>query len=152
MEDVDRGNETVTSLRERLNIAGAVCGVAEGFTDLIDGGAERVVEVDDGVSTPEAKLKILPGNDLTGTLEEHGENLKGLRLQLDPETSLPEFAALEIHLEEPEGEFRVGDRGRHLCEKNLAELTVSLVLSRAATVDRCAVSARRTGICQEIKN
>ena len=54
MEDVDRSDEAVASLGEGLDIAGAVGGVAEGFADLVDGGAEGVVEVDDRVTTPEA--------------------------------------------------------------------------------------------------
>ena len=117
MQDVDGGDEAVAALGERLDIAGAVGGVAEGFADLVDGGAEGVVEVDDGVTTPEAELEVFAGDDLSGALEERGENLKGLRLQLDAETGLPEFAALEVHLEEPEGEFRVGDGGRHCAKR-----------------------------------
>ncbi len=117
MQDVDGGDEAVASLGERLDVAGAVGGVAEGFADLVDGGAEGVVEVDDRVTTPEAEVEVFPGDDLSGALEERGQNLKRLRLQLDAETGLPEFAALEVHLEEPEGEFRVGDGGRHFAKR-----------------------------------
>ena len=117
MQDIYRRDEAIASFGECLDKAGTVGGVAEGFADLVDGGAEGVVEVNDRVTTPETQLELLPGDDLAGVLEERGENFKRLRLQLDPETSLPEFTALEVHLEEPEGEFRVGDGGRHFAKR-----------------------------------
>ena len=78
MQDVDGSDEAVATLGEGLNIAGAFGGVAEGFADLVDGGAEGVVEVDDGVAAPEAELEVVAGDDLSGALEERGENFEGL--------------------------------------------------------------------------
>src|SRR6185437_11365227 len=151
VQDVDGGDEAVAALGEGLNVAWAFGGVAEGLADLVDGGAERVVEIDDRVTTPEAELEVLAGDDLSGALEERGKNFKGLRLQLNPKTGLPEFAALEVHLEKPEGEFRVGDGGRH-CANRPRGLDFITRVSCVAIVDTATVSARRAGICQEIKN
>jgi hypothetical protein len=89
VKDIDWSDEAVAALGERLNITGAVGGVAEGFADLVDGGAEGVVEVYDRVTTPETELKFVAGYYLAGMLEQRGQNLEGLSLQLDPKASLP---------------------------------------------------------------
>ena len=120
----DGGDEAVAALGEGFDVAGVVGGVSEGFADFINGGAERVVEVDDGVAAPEAELEVVAGDDLAGALEERGEDFEGLALQLNPKTSLPEFSAIEVHLKESEGEFRIGDRGLPSArERYLAEMT-----------------------------
>ena len=77
MQDIYRRDEAIASFGECLDKAGTVGGVAEGFADLVDGGAEGVVEVNDRVTTPETQLELLPGDDLAGVLEERGENFKG---------------------------------------------------------------------------
>jgi len=48
-----------------------------------------------------------------------------LALKLDPEPSLPDFTAVEVHLEEPEAEFRIGNGGRH-SESNAGKMTLPL--------------------------
>jgi hypothetical protein len=67
-----------------------------------------MVEIDEGVSGPELLPQFLPGHGLAGALQEHGQNLErlflDLRLFLDFETNaaLAQFCFLKIYFEEPE--------------------------------------------------
>jgi hypothetical protein len=48
-----------------------------------------MVEVDERIACPEFLLQLLPRNGFSGPLEQHGQNLKGLILELDPQTVFP---------------------------------------------------------------
>jgi hypothetical protein len=109
--DVAYGSdEAVAAAGEGFDEARIVSRVSEGFADLVDGGAEGVVEVDDGVFAPEALLEFFAGDDLSGAFEEGGEDFEGLGLELDAEAGFPDFAGLEIDLVEAEGEPGIGGR------------------------------------------
>ena len=77
-----------------------------------------MVEVDDGVFAPEAGLEFFAGDDLAGLLEEGGEDLEGLALELDAEAGFPELSGLQIDLIEAEAESRVGNLARHFNTKS----------------------------------
>jgi hypothetical protein len=48
---------------------------------------------------PQFPTDFFPRDDLTGTLQQQGKNLKWLLLQMNPATRLGEFAFPEIGLE-----------------------------------------------------
>ena len=98
----DGSDETVAPTSEGLDEAGVVGGIAEGFADLVDGGAEGVVEVYGGVFAPETELEFFTRDDFSGVLEEGGQDFEGLALNLDSFASLPEFTALKVGFEEAE--------------------------------------------------
>ncbi len=112
-DDTDGSDEAVAAAGEGLNEAGVFGRVAKGFADFIDGGAEGVVEVDDGIFAPEAGLEIFPGYDLAGLLEQGRKDFKRLALQLDAEAGFPELACLDINLVQPKTEPRVSNLARH---------------------------------------
>jgi|SRR5882757_2560553 len=97
-------DEAIAATSESFDEARIIGGVAQGFADLVDSGAEGVVEIDDCVLAPETELEVLAGDDLAWVFEQSGENLEGLALDLDPFARLPEFASLEIGFKESEGD------------------------------------------------
>ena len=113
LDDAYGGDETVATAGEGFDEAGIFGGVAEGFADLVNGGAEGVVEIDDCVFSPETGLQFFAGDDLSGAFEEGGEDLEGLALKLDAEAGLPQFSTLQIDLVEAEAKSRVGNLARH---------------------------------------
>ena len=50
---------------------------------------------------PEFLTDFVPGDELTGPLQQQGKNLQRLRLQTNPDPRLGELAFLEINLEGP---------------------------------------------------
>ena len=99
-------DKTITTASQGFNEARIVGGVAEGLSDFVDGRAEGVLEVDDRVFAPDTELKIFPGDDLAGVLEEHREHLEGLALNFDSLASLPQLSGLQISLKETEKDPR----------------------------------------------
>jgi hypothetical protein len=118
LDDTYGGDETVAAAGEGFDEAGVLGRVAEGFADLIDGGAEGVVEVDDGVFAPETGLEFFAGYYLAGLLKESSEDLEGLALELDAESGFPELSGLQIDLVETEAESRIGNLARHFNTKS----------------------------------
>jgi len=49
-------------------------------------------------------LQLLPRNSFSGPFEQHGQNLKGLILQLHPQTVFPQLSRLHIQFKNPESE------------------------------------------------
>ena len=97
-----RRHESVTSASHCFNEAGIVSRIAERVADFVDGLVEAMVEVNEGVLGPEVLLKLLAGNDLSRLFQEHGENLEGLLLQLDPDPLPAKFSGPEIDFEDSE--------------------------------------------------
>ena len=58
-----------------------------------------MLEIDEGLSAPDFACKILAGDDLTGALDQDGENLGGLGLQLKRDTVATEFACAKVKFE-----------------------------------------------------
>ena len=109
----DRSDESIAASCESLNKARILGGVAESLPDFIDGCAQRMVEVDDRILTPESKLKFLTRDDLAGAFDQGGQDFERLALQLDAKACLPQFACLKINFVKAEGESRIGNRGWH---------------------------------------
>jgi hypothetical protein len=55
-----------------------------------------MIEINEGVSLPEALAQLLARNHLAGTLEEHDEDLKGLLPQLQPYSLSAQFTGAEV--------------------------------------------------------
>jgi hypothetical protein len=97
-------DEAVASAGEGLDEAWVVGGVAEGFADFVDGGAEGVVEVDGGVFAPEAELEVFAGDNFAGLLQKSREDFEGLALDLDAPARFPQFFCLQVGFEEAEAD------------------------------------------------
>ena len=122
----DRCDEAVASAGEGLDEAGVVGGVAEGFADFVDGGAEGVVEVDGGVFAPETELEVFAGDDFAGFLEECSEDFEGLALDLDASARFPQFFCLQVGFEEAEADSCGGCGLGHLFSSQLSVVSFQL--------------------------
>ena len=99
----DRRDEAIAPAGQCLDKARIIGRVAERLPNLIDSRSEGVLEVDNRVFAPEMKLKIFSRDNLARVLQQDGEYLERLALDLDSLAGLPELTALQISLEESKG-------------------------------------------------
>jgi hypothetical protein len=57
-----------------------------------------MIEIHESIGRPQASPKVFPGDDFTGTLEEHGQDLKGLLLEANLETVSAKLASAKVYL------------------------------------------------------
>jgi len=65
-----------------------------------------MIEIDDGVRTPDPLLKFVPADDFTRPFDKAGQYSKWLALQLDPATRLPQLSRLQVGLEYSKTDLR----------------------------------------------
>src|SRR5579862_370975 len=65
-----RGDKTVPTSRDGLDVPRCICIVSQGLPQLPDCGADTLIEGDDGAARPEPALYFLPGDDLTCPLQQ----------------------------------------------------------------------------------
>lgn len=94
----DRHQEAVAAPGQRLDKAGVIGGVAEGFSQFVDRCIQPIVEIDEGILRPQLGAQLFTTDQFTRTLQQEREHLKRLFLQLDPLTLLPQLTAAHIHL------------------------------------------------------
>src|SRR5437588_348466 len=70
------GNEAISPFGNGFNEERRGCGIAEYLANLVDGGVEAVVEVDEGVGRPETLMQLLAGDDLPGICQQNTEDLE----------------------------------------------------------------------------
>lgn len=58
-----------------------------------------MIEIDKGVGGPQALAKPFTFHQLTGPLQQHQKNFKGLTLQLDSDSALPQFTGFQVYFE-----------------------------------------------------
>src|SRR5207237_1950265 len=78
--------------------------IIELFPIPVYGFVYAVVDVDEGVCSPQSVTKLFAGNRLTRPFEQHHQNLKGLLLKSQPHAVLPQFPGSKINLEDAETE------------------------------------------------
>ncbi|MCU1311515.1 MAG: hypothetical protein JWO20_2640 [Candidatus Angelobacter sp.] len=98
------GYETVSTFGNSFNELRVGSGVAEDFADLVDGGIERVVEVNEGVGGPECGAQFFAANQFSGALQEEGEDLKRLFLQSQFHAAFAQLELAQVGFEWAEAE------------------------------------------------
>jgi hypothetical protein len=96
---VDRSNETIAIARNGLDESRAIGGIAKRLPQLSDRGVQAVVEADERVCRPEALPQLVARDDGTASIQEQGERVEWLVLQVYPSATLSEFAGLDVQLE-----------------------------------------------------
>ena len=96
------GYEAVAAAGEGFDEAGAGGGVAEGFADAVDGGVDAVFVVDEGTVGPELAGDFFAGEEGSGLLEEHAEDLEGLGVELDADALLAELSGGSVGFKDSE--------------------------------------------------
>jgi hypothetical protein len=61
-----------------------------------------VIELNHRVIGPESALDLFPGDHIARTFQEHGEDLKGLVLEPDPQTVFAQFPGSKVKFKDPE--------------------------------------------------
>ena len=77
-------------LRNRLDEAPVVRGIAEDLAQFRNGGIQEIVEIDEHLAGPQAVMQLLSRDDLAGPLDQRGQDAEGLIAKNQP------LAALEI--------------------------------------------------------
>ena len=93
----DGGDEDVTALDEAPDELGTGRVVAERPANLADEHLD-VVWMDVGLG-PDARQERLPGDDVAGALDEHGEHVEGLVGERNPNLIPPEASAAQVQRE-----------------------------------------------------
>src|SRR5579863_4403702 len=101
---LDWGDEAVSAAGEGFDIAGARSGIPESFADLVYGGVEAVIEIDEGIGGPEFLADFFAGDDVAWALEEQGQDLKGLVLQAELRPVLAQLAGGQVKFEDAEAD------------------------------------------------
>ncbi len=73
--------------------------IAQGLAQLLDGEVQGVLEIHEGIFTPQLLLQFLTRDQFAGTLEQKGEDLEGLRLQADAAARFAQLACAQVEFE-----------------------------------------------------
>lgn len=99
---VHRGNEAISNPRNRFDVTGRACRIAESVAKLLDGFVQSVIEIDENIGGPETSPQFVTRDDLTGPLQQNRENLDWLLRQANLRAVLRELAGSRIQLEKSE--------------------------------------------------
>jgi hypothetical protein len=99
-------NESITTLRQRLDEPGIVSVVIQDFAQAVDRFVEPAIEVDHDIRGPKALLEFFACQDLARALEQRHQGLKGLLLKFDPHTQPTQLTGRQVNLEDPKADRR----------------------------------------------
>lgn len=94
-----RSYKTVAPAGNGFQKPGIVGRIVQGLAQLPHRRVQRVVKLHKRTVRPQFLTDFLPGDELTGMLQQQRKNPKRLLLQTNPAPRLGEFAFLEISLE-----------------------------------------------------
>jgi hypothetical protein len=95
---LDRHQPAVSPPTKRFNVARTGRIITECLPQFLEGRADAVLKLDNGIVGPEFFLNLFLGYDLSGILEQQHENLERLVLQPDPAILLAQLPSPEIEL------------------------------------------------------
>src|SRR5438552_4206336 len=99
---IHRRDESVTTARQRLNVAGSVGIVTQSLAKLLDSSPDAVFILNNGSIQPQLGDDLLWRHNVAGMLEQQAENLERLLLKLDFASIAAQFSRCKIQLKEPE--------------------------------------------------
>ncbi len=91
--------ERVSPAGKGLDKARIIGGVVQRFPKFLDSFVDPAIKID-GFGGPKLSLELLPCHQLTRPLEQCCQNLERLFLKVDVPAVFPDFAGLQINLEE----------------------------------------------------
>src|SRR5207244_1798340 len=94
-----RSQEPIPSPRQSLDEPRIVRRFAQRFPQLVNGSIQAVVEIDEGFGLPELGAQLFAGDDFAGPLQEQGEDMERLFLELNPHALLAQLPCAQVHLE-----------------------------------------------------
>jgi uncharacterized protein (DUF1786 family) len=93
-------DKAISAAGQGFDVARTRSRVAQSLAQLIDGGVQAVVEIDEGIGGPELLAHLLARNHIAGTLEKQGQHLQRLILKAKLGAVFAQLARGEIKLEE----------------------------------------------------
>jgi len=109
LEPVHLSDEAVATTRQGLDEARIFRRVAQYLANFVNGRAEAVLNVNEGLGIPKLHAQLFARDNLAGLLKQRDKNLKGLLLEFDFDAGFAKFARLKIELEKTKSEG-LGDR------------------------------------------
>jgi hypothetical protein len=113
----DLTDEAVSAPRQSFDVLGIVGGIAEGFTQLVNGSVQAMTEIDESILRPEQVAQLVARDQFSGTRDEHLQHPERLTGEFETDSVLPEFLRPEICLERAEAETMIqviSGHNRHL--------------------------------------
>src|SRR6185436_5536221 len=101
---VDSSDEPVAAPRHRLYVARFIRRFPECLPQLLDGGVDAVVELDDGVVGPELLSNLFAQHYLAGIFQKHEQDLEGLLVKPDLQAMLAELRGSNVQLNRPKAD------------------------------------------------
>ena len=92
----DRGDETIATLRDGLQVNRLVRIILEDAPDLPDGKIQAMLEVDVGIGAPDLVHQFLARDDFSGPCGKDCQHLGRLRLQLQRNIVASQFAGSTV--------------------------------------------------------
>src|SRR5258708_38070347 len=93
-----------------------------------------MVEVDQGISGPQLLLQFLASDNLTGPLQQYGEDFKGLIPKLDANSVLAQFARTAVDYEVAEASLVQASAA--VANAHFAQLSSGVYHRNVAAVER----------------
>jgi hypothetical protein len=101
VQSCDRRDEPVSPTRNGFDERGSIGGIAEGEAEFLDRSVEALVEVDASSVRPQAGAQFFAADRLTWPLEQYGQDLERLILQMENGAAVVEYACRKICLKQP---------------------------------------------------
>jgi hypothetical protein len=100
----DRGDKPVPAPGQRLDEARLRGGIAQRRPDLRDAVVQSVLEIDERFASPDPLLQLGARHNVAGTLDENGQNTRGLRFEPYARGSTAHFSrnGVKLELAEPD--------------------------------------------------
>jgi hypothetical protein len=99
LDDVNRCDELVTDLLDRLDEHRFRRVVAKRLPDLADAVVQALIEFDKRRRVPDGALQFLARDDVTGAVDQNGQHSGRLRLQTDAAPIFQKCGGLQVQLE-----------------------------------------------------
>jgi hypothetical protein len=109
----DWRDKAVATPWQGFNVLGMVRRVTQDLPKLANRCVQAIVKIDERVVRPQLVTQFVTADHFSGTLQEQGEDLKGLGLKSDLLPVLEEFAGPQIDHEVLEARHVRGGRGDH---------------------------------------
>jgi hypothetical protein len=112
---LDWAYEAVALAGDGFYEAGLVCMIVQGFAQAVHCFVQALVEVNKSVGCPQLFHQRVASDQLAGTIEQRGEDVKRLLLKEGPVAVGAEFAGAQVELElaKTHGRFGFGGSFHH---------------------------------------
>src|SRR6266849_5317805 len=100
----DRCDEPISASRQRLDKSRVIGRISQRLPQLVDRRVQTVIEINEGIGGPVLGAKLFASHHFVRPLQQNGEDMKGLFLQLDPHALLAQLPRAHVHLKHSEAQ------------------------------------------------